>query len=85
MSDILDRFTQAESHFRPQTVSEFFALQLARKLGDTSRLHHYLNLVGQHSEPVICEAFESAKAKAEEPLAASFEIELGQISQKGGP
>jgi bacterioferritin (cytochrome b1) len=85
MSNILDRFADVEGHFRPQTVSEFFALQLARKLDDTSRLRHYLNLVGQHSEPVICEAFASAKAKPEEPLAASFEIELGEITQKGEP
>jgi hypothetical protein len=85
MSDILNRFAQAESHFRPQTASEFFALQLARKLGDTSRIRHYLSLVGQHSEPVICEAFASTKAKPEETLSKSFEIELRQITQKGGP
>jgi len=83
MSDILDRIAHAENHFRPQTVSEFFALQLARKLEDTSRVRHYLNLVGQYSVPVICEVFAGSKATPEEPIAVSFNAGLLKIAQKG--
>ena len=84
MSDILDRVANGGNHFRPQTVSEFLALQLARKLGDTPQIRHYLTIVGQYSEPMICEAFANARGGPNESLSASFEIALLHITQKGG-
>ena len=58
MLHILDRMAHPTTgSFRPKTVSEFFALQLARKLDDVERLHTYLILVEHHSEDSLLQAF----------------------------
>lgn len=80
MSDILGRFAQSESHFRPQTVSEFIALQLARKLDDTSRVRHYVGLMERHAQPFISRAFANARQRPEDPIADRFHRELQQLT-----
>ena len=69
MRNILDRVAQPRTgSFRPKTVSEFFALQLARKLEDIGRLHVYLILVEQHSEDALLQAFKKTANHANKKL-----------------
>jgi hypothetical protein len=79
MPHILDRVAHPSTgSFRPKTVSEFFALQLARKLGDVERLHTYLILIGIHSEDSLLQAFERTINNANKKLrlAERFLVEL---------
>ena len=48
--------------FSPQSVSEYIALQLARKLGDPENAAAYVSLLDRYSMPVILTALESAQA-----------------------
>jgi len=79
MRHILDRFAQPRvGSFRPKTVSEFFALQLARKLEDVERLYTYLILVEHHSEDSLLQAFKKTLNHANKKLrlAERFHAEL---------
>ncbi len=49
MSDLLDWSGAAIRPFRPQSISEFFALQLARKLDDEANVGRYARFVENHS------------------------------------
>ncbi len=48
MSGILDRIARVNRRFRPSTYHEYFALQFANKLADTSNLSFYLSLCEKH-------------------------------------
>jgi hypothetical protein len=79
MRNILDRVAQPRAgSFRPKTVSEFFALQLARKLEDIERLQIYLILVEQHSEDTLLQAFRRTvnHANGKLKLAERFHAEI---------
>ena len=79
MLNILDRMARPTSgSFRPKTVSEYFALQLARKLGDVERLHTYLFLVEHHSEDSLLQAFKKTVNHASHKLslAERFHAEI---------
>src|SRR5581483_1345910 len=45
MKSLLDRFLPNTTAFRPGTVSELFALCLARKLNDATAARHYVTLL----------------------------------------
>lgn len=61
MPSILDRVAaQRYSQVSPQTTQEFFALQLAGKLGDRSAARHYVELVAQRSEESVLLAYRRA-------------------------
>ena len=49
---ILQRL-EARQPFRPATVDEFFALQLARKLNDTARVKQYCFILSRTPFPQI--------------------------------
>jgi len=57
MPEILDLVAVSPVRFRPRTVREFFAIQLARKLGDQAQLRKYLLLVEQCPQDIILRAF----------------------------
>jgi hypothetical protein len=84
MTDILDRVGESSGHFRPGSITDFFALQLARKLGDVERLHNYLSLTEQHPQPWLLQAFRTAAKRPDGPgtLAERFEAELRRLINK---
>ena len=81
MTNLLDRIGSKESPFRPQSVSEFFALQLARKLDDEANIGRYARLVENHSRDVILRALARAKKKAGGATVANrFEEEIQRLT-----
>jgi len=81
MRNILDRVAHPSTGcFRPKTVSEFFALQLARKLEDVERLHTYLVLVWTYSEDSLLQAFKKTVNHTNKKLrlAERFHAELSK-------
>jgi hypothetical protein len=87
MPGILDRVAaQRYNEFRPQTVREFFALQLARKLGDHSAARHYHELVEEHSEEGLLVAYRRALAASGDhwgTLARNFHSSLTRVNGHG--
>ena len=64
MPNILDHIAaQRYTEFRPQTVPEFFALQLARKLGDPAAARHYQQLTAERSEESLLVAYRRTLAR----------------------
>ena len=86
MSGILDSMMTRPQAFFPESVVEYMALQLAKKLGDTDRLSKYLFLFDRHAPSVIEEAFTNTTARlpAQEDLAMAFEEELAALTAKDG-
>src|SRR5712691_5492451 len=85
MHSILDRVAARHSYgeFRPQTVREFFALRLARKLGDVSATRHYLDLTEQYSEERLLVAYRRARSSANGDLARAFHTALERLNGNG--
>ena len=83
MTGILDSIITKPRAFFPESVAEYTALQLAKKLGDPDRLWSYLPLFDRHPFPVIVQAFINARAhtKAGEELAAVFDDEIATLTQ----
>ena len=81
MIRILDRVGNSAT-FRPQSVDQFFALQLARKLRDEDNLNACLRLTEEHARSRLLKAFHRAKARttADGELARAFEVELGRLT-----
>lgn len=84
MSGILDSMMTKPQVFSPQSVPEYMALQLAKKLGDTDRLSKYGSLFDRLALPVIVEAFINAKDhfNETESLDMTFEKELAALTMK---
>lgn len=57
MNGILDSVLAKAQAFRPQNVTEYIALQLAKKLSDTERLWKYLSLFDHSEISLILESF----------------------------
>lgn len=78
MDSILDRVASARSAFEPQTIDEYFALQLARALDDLGQLGTYVALSHQYPQAVLADAYVRASSLAggEESLAQRFQEEL---------
>jgi len=89
MVSILDRFAvQRRKQFRPETTQEFFALQLARKLGDAEAAQHYLELTEERSENSLLVAYRRAVAvsgQSGETLARNFHTALNRTNGSGPP
>ena len=84
MTDILDRVGASSEHFRPGSITDFFALQLARKLGDVARLKNYLVVTQQHPQHWLLQAFQTAARKPGGPgtLVERFDAELRRLTNK---
>jgi hypothetical protein len=65
-------------------VTEYTALQLAKKLGDTRRLGKYLSLVNHYDEALILEGFINMQSRdlAGEELDIAFDRELAALTMK---
>jgi hypothetical protein len=75
-----DTNEQPIGRFQPKTLREFFALQLAQRLGDEDNLSSYLSLLGTYSVPFLLDVFEVAKESATTPeaLRERFWSQLGE-------
>ena len=78
MDGILDSMMSKSHAFSPESIVEYTALQLAKKLGDTGRLWKYVSLFDHHAAPLIGKAFSNAHGRGlpKEALIAAFEEEL---------
>ncbi|HEY2933117.1 MAG TPA: hypothetical protein VGK99_15350 [Acidobacteriota bacterium] len=84
MTKILDRLSSPQDRFHPQTAKEFFALQLARKLGALDRVGHFVLLVDQYSQGTLLRIYRRARKTQQGTtgLADRFEAELAHINHK---
>lgn len=84
MNGILDSVLATSKSFRPQSVREYMALQLAKKLGDTDRLSRYLSLFEHNDVSVIVEAFINAQGRSltKDELITSFDDDLAALTMK---
>ena len=57
MSAILDQIARTKYSFKPRSVLEFFAIQLARSLSDIDNLREYLRLTSAFTPHVLAAAF----------------------------
>lgn len=84
MNRILDQFSRSTPTFRPRTEQEFFALQLARRLGDVTSIPHYVRLVDRHPRETILKAYR--RVMQSHPAASKvqrlFHFELEKFSRR---
>lgn len=82
MTGILDSMMARPRSFVPESVAEYIALQLAKKLNDTERISTYLSLVDRYSMQVILEALAGAKATdlSGTELIVAFERSLSELT-----
>ncbi len=84
MNGILDSVLAKAQTFRPQSLTEYTALQLARKLSDTGRLGKYLSLFDHYDASLIFEGFINIQSQdlAGEELSVAFDRELAALTTK---
>ena len=81
MVNLLDRIEPQEGPFRPRSVSEFFALQLAGKLDDEANVGRYARLVESQSRDLVLRAFARAeKGSRHRTIADRFEAEIQRLT-----
>ena len=80
MIQILGRVAEPLDRFQPATPQEFFALQLARKLGDAGRLRDYLGFVQHHSIDVLIRAYRRALKRGNGSPGEQFRLELDHLA-----
>lgn len=82
MLHILKHVARFEAEFRPKTLSEFFALQLARELNDVAELRTYLSLVERHSQELLGRACKNTTQQTGRTagLAQRFQHELIRLT-----
>lgn len=68
--------------FLPESVTEYTALQLAKKLGDADRVLQYISLFDRHALHTIIEAFTNSQARPGNNVATAFEEELRRLTGK---
>ena len=68
--------------FLPESVTEYTALQLAKKLGDADRVLQYVSLFDRYALQTIIEAFTNSQAHPGDNAAAAFEEELRELTGK---
>ena len=81
MNSILDSMMNHRA-FLPENVTEYTALQLAKKLGDADRVLQYTSLFYRHALQTIIEAFTNSQAHPRDNAAAAFEEELRRLTGK---
>ncbi len=84
MSRILERVGRPSDGFRPKDEHEFFALQLARRLGEATNVKHYLRLVEHHSREDLLKAYRAMMRShpAASQVLNQFNRELKRRSRK---
>lgn len=84
MTHILDSFQANPKAFRPETISEYLALQLARKLFDADLVWRYRSLFDRHPLPLILQALSTVQSRrfAGRALIQAFEQELSALTNQ---
>jgi hypothetical protein len=83
MTNILDHVARQSREFRPETIREFFALQLSRKLNDASNTRIYCALAESTSEEVLLRAFHQAtRGDNHLPASERFQIALRRLTRQ---
>lgn len=82
--NILDSMRPKTRSFRPQTLGEYLALQLTKRLGDSDLVWKYRTLFDQYSLAEVSEAFSRARGRglAGGKLIRAFEEELLALTAK---
>ena len=85
MQGILDSMMAKPQGFVPETVAQYEALQLARKLGDTDRIRKYVALFERVPSDVVAEAYRRASQKRQGALdvVRAFDDELKELTERG--
>lgn len=80
--NILDSMRPNTRSFRPQTLREYLALQLANGLGDPDLVWKYRSLFDEHSLAEVAEALSDAQGRglAGGELIRAFEAELSALT-----
>jgi hypothetical protein len=86
MMSILDKVAgrRPRAWFRPTTVPELFALRLAQKLGEPSAAEHYADLIREHSESALLQAYRQA-VRQRSPIGSlgrHFHVELASAKER---
>lgn len=83
MNGILDSVLATAKAFRPQSVREYTALQLAKKLGDPESVRRYVALIDHNEMTLIVEALRRAQDRSlsREELIAAFDDELTALTR----
>lgn len=76
---ILDRVSQSLARLAPETLNEFFALQLAKNLNDIGRVREHFRLVEQHPRELILAAFHAVAEAEPAERANQYLLKLQQI------
>ena len=69
--NILDRFS-TQATFTPASLDDYFALQLARRLNDSSNVSCYVQLCGRFGKDHLLSVYRTEIAAGELDLAARF-------------
>ncbi len=69
--NILDRFSTQDT-FTPASLDDYFALQLARRLNDSSNVSCYVQLCGHFGKDHLLSVYSTEIAAGELDLAARF-------------
>jgi len=84
MKSLLDQYIPSTAEFRPNTVSDLFALRLAQKLDDAVAVRHYVSLLDGQSEAKLLVAYRRAiQAGKNRDLGRQFLLELNSINRDG--
>lgn len=81
---ILEQVARPSVAFRPKTVREFLALQLARKLGDAENASKYVHALGLCSEELVLRSYHRTLGRSNGSMkpADHFFAELERLAQK---
>lgn len=71
MSNILGLIADQARHFTPSSPREYLALQIARKLGDSSAFRQYLVLFEHYPEELLLQVFHKCSEQGS-PNGAAF-------------
>jgi hypothetical protein len=66
MPGILEQIEKSIDRFTPENVTQFSALQIARKLNDIPRLHEYLIAADRYPLAALIGALKSAQLQQED-------------------
>jgi hypothetical protein len=84
MKSLLDRYIPSTAQFRPNTVSEFFALRLAQKLDDAVAVRHYVSLLeGQTASQLLVAYRRAIQAGRNRDLGRQFLLEVNSLRGNG--
>ena len=84
MSQILRRMADSFAGFCPRDCDEFFALQLARKLGDPAGIAYYVRLANVLPQHLLIVAFRrTVKKSRRHGLADRFKVEIARLQGSG--